>query len=323
MLFGVRAGLRWPSLCAAWILIAIGLPFLSRAQDIPGGRIVRVVPEAILENLRRDRWNGEPSGGALSHRVLDEGVLELTKDKGWLYTARNYYDFRLEYETRVGERGRHRVFFRTLNWPAQSYELRFERKDGALAGQLLATRWNLRKANLRIRNDVLRPVTEGREWHHVEIRCEGTRAVVLVNGHEALVIGGLDALGGTIGFAGDGVAYRSARLTAAPAGPAIFTTAYVPDVEESIQMPKVLREVRPQMPAAAYKNPRNYIVVVEAVIDEDGNVAAARFLRRLDEDAGYNAEAMRAVHQWKFTPARLNGKAVPILVTIELSFKWE
>jgi len=311
------------ALYVAWVLGALACPHPAQAQDVPSARVVRVVPEAILENLRRDQWRGLPSGPALSLRVLDEGVLELTKEKGWLYAPRNYYDFRLEYETRVAEAGRHRVFFRTLEWPRQAYELRFEQKDGLLTGHVIAARWNMREEKFRIPHEVLRAATDGHEWHRVEIRCQATRAVILVNGQPAMTIGALDALGGIVGFAGHGVAYRSVRLTPAPDGPAIFNTAHLPDMEESIELPRVLREVRPQMPPGASQNRHDYVVLVEAVVDEEGRVAAARYLRRLNENLGYNDEAMRAVRQWRFTPARLHGKAVPILVTIELTFKWK
>jgi hypothetical protein len=32
---------------------------------------------------------------------------------------------------------------------------------------------------------------------------------------------------------------------------------------------------------------------------------------------------MRVVRQWKFTPARLRGKPIPILVNIEIAFTWK
>jgi periplasmic protein TonB len=59
-------------------------------------------------------------------------------------------------------------------------------------------------------------------------------------------------------------------------------------------------------------------VIIEATIDERGNVARAQVLKSiplLDE------AALTAVRQWKFTPTRLNGVAVPIVMTVTVNFK--
>ena len=60
------------------------------------------------------------------------------------------------------------------------------------------------------------------------------------------------------------------------------------------------------------------IVILEAVINEDGEVSQLRVLRSaplLDE------AAMNAVRQWRFTPTLLNGQAVPIVMTVTVSFQ--
>ena len=311
---------RWLSVLVLAGCASSGQPL--HAQAPAEATLVRIVPEPILETLRRDKWKGEPSGAALSHRVLDEDVLELTRDKGWLYTPRNYYDFRLEYDMRVGPRGRHRVFFRTLRWPEQSYELRFDGRGEGVKGEVIANRWDLRRSSVPIPQDLLNAATATADWHRVELQCQGDRAAILINGQPVLRVSGLDSMGGAVGFAGRDVAYRKPRLIAAPTGPAIFRTAYVSRDEEPIEMPTVVTEVRPRMPEGAIVG-REYVVVIEAVIDEAGDVAAARFLRRLDDTIGYNDEAMRVVRQWKFTPARLRGKPIPLLVNIEIAFTWK
>jgi protein TonB len=53
------------------------------------------------------------------------------------------------------------------------------------------------------------------------------------------------------------------------------------------------------------------------VIAEDGSVRDVRVLRSkplLDE------AAMDAVRQWRFTPTRLNGEPVPVVMTVTVSF---
>ena len=59
-------------------------------------------------------------------------------------------------------------------------------------------------------------------------------------------------------------------------------------------------------------------VILEAVINEQGEVSQVRVLRSvllLDE------AAMNAVRQWRFTPTLLNGQAVPIVMTVTVSFQ--
>jgi protein TonB len=59
------------------------------------------------------------------------------------------------------------------------------------------------------------------------------------------------------------------------------------------------------------------LVILEATIDEQGNVTETRLLRSiplLDE------AAVAAVRQWKFSPTLLNGVPVPIVMTVTVNF---
>jgi periplasmic protein TonB len=85
-----------------------------------------------------------------------------------------------------------------------------------------------------------------------------------------------------------------------------------------IQAPHRVVNVTPVYPAAARLVRVEGFVIIEATIDERGNVARAQVLKSvplLDE------AAVTAVRQWKFTPTRLNGIAVPIVMTVTVNFK--
>jgi protein TonB len=59
------------------------------------------------------------------------------------------------------------------------------------------------------------------------------------------------------------------------------------------------------------------LVIIEATIDEQGNVTDTQLLRSiplLDE------AALVAVRQWKFSPTLLNGMPVPIVMTVTVNF---
>ena len=76
--------------------------------------------------------------------------------------------------------------------------------------------------------------------------------------------------------------------------------------------------VSPVYPAMARLVHQQGIVIIEATIDEQGNVIDTRILRSiplLDESA------VAAVRQWKFSPTLLNGAPVSIVMTVTVNFK--
>jgi protein TonB len=84
-----------------------------------------------------------------------------------------------------------------------------------------------------------------------------------------------------------------------------------------IQAPKKVTHVAPVYPALALAARVSGIVVLEAVIDEDGHVREVRVLRStplLDQ------AAIEAVRQWRFSPTLLNGQPVPVAMTVTVGF---
>ena len=62
------------------------------------------------------------------------------------------------------------------------------------------------------------------------------------------------------------------------------------------------------------------VAMIECVVLPDGTVGDARVTRSLDRVFGLDEEAMAAAKRWRFRPGLLNGKPVPVIVTIELAF---
>jgi TonB family protein len=52
----------------------------------------------------------------------------------------------------------------------------------------------------------------------------------------------------------------------------------------------------------------------------DGTVGDVRITRSLDSRFGLDQEAIAAARRWRFKPGLLNGRPVPVAVTIELMF---
>lgn len=105
-----------------------------------------------------------------------------------------------------------------------------------------------------------------------------------------------------------------------PPAPAVVPTQPTAPVRlhSGIKPPQRLVNVAPVYPAIALSVHKEGIVIIDATIDEQGNVTDTRILRSiplLDE------AALAAVRQWKFSPTLLNGVPVPIVMTVTVNFK--
>jgi TonB family protein len=87
-----------------------------------------------------------------------------------------------------------------------------------------------------------------------------------------------------------------------------------------VDLPRVLREVRPNYTADAMRAKVQGTVLIEAVVLPDGTVGQVQIVRSLDTVFGLDQEAMKAARQWRFAPGTRFGQPVPVLVTIELTF---
>jgi len=85
-----------------------------------------------------------------------------------------------------------------------------------------------------------------------------------------------------------------------------------------IVAPVKIRDVAPVYPAEAVRASVEGTVVVEAIIDIEGNVQKVKVLESiplLDE------AALDAVRQWKYTPATRNGELTPIVMKVSVNFE--
>lgn len=87
-----------------------------------------------------------------------------------------------------------------------------------------------------------------------------------------------------------------------------------------VSIPRVLVEVKPQYTADAMRAKVQGAVWLECIVMPDGTVGDIRVTRSLDSVFGLDQEAIKAARQWKFVPGMREGKPVPVLITIELTF---
>ena len=105
----------------------------------------------------------------------------------------------------------------------------------------------------------------------------------------------------------------------APPAPRIVAPIPVPPVRvgSGIRAPQKIRHVAPIYPELAIRAHVDGVVILEALIAEDGSVREVKVLR---SKALLDEAAMEAVRQWRFTPTLLNGTPVAVIMTVTVTF---
>lgn len=84
-----------------------------------------------------------------------------------------------------------------------------------------------------------------------------------------------------------------------------------------VREPRKIVDVPPIYPPLAIAARKEGTVILEAMLDENGNVQRLKVLRSVPllDDA-----AVEAVGRWRYTPTLLNGTPVPVLMTVTVRF---
>jgi periplasmic protein TonB len=94
------------------------------------------------------------------------------------------------------------------------------------------------------------------------------------------------------------------------------------DQGPGVTAPVLIAEVKPSYTIAAMRAKLQGAVLLEAVVLADGTIdpRSIRIVRSLDRVSGLDAEAVRAVKQWRFRPGSHQGRAAAVRVVVELTF---
>jgi TonB family protein len=87
---------------------------------------------------------------------------------------------------------------------------------------------------------------------------------------------------------------------------------------EVVKVPVLIHRVQPVYPVAARKARIEGIVIMEGIVTASGGVEEVRVLQSVDPLL--DAAAVRAVQQWKYEPATLEGKPVRVCLTLTAAF---
>jgi protein TonB len=108
------------------------------------------------------------------------------------------------------------------------------------------------------------------------------------------------------------------ELTPPPVAPVQQPSPAIVRPGGKIQAPTKIHDVSPVYPPIAQTAGIQGVVIIEAMIGVDGDVVDARVLRSkplLDQ------AALEAVRQWRYTPTRLNGAPVAVVMTVTVNFQ--
>jgi len=94
---------------------------------------------------------------------------------------------------------------------------------------------------------------------------------------------------------------------------------YLPTAN-GVTLPRLVHEEKPAYTPDAMRAKIQGSVVIGCVVDVDGSVRDPRVMASLDPWMGLDEEALRVAKMWTFTPGTLAGEAVPVWITIQLTF---
>lgn len=89
-------------------------------------------------------------------------------------------------------------------------------------------------------------------------------------------------------------------------------------IGDGVTSPRPVKEVKPTYTDEAKQAGIQGTVTMDCVVLPDGTVGDVRVSKKLDP--GLDAEAVKTLRQWRFSPGQKDGKPVPVQVFVEMSF---
>jgi TonB family protein len=256
-----------------------------------------------------------------------DGAVHLTRAPGWLRTKRSYADFRLAFDYRRDAFSHAGLYFRSWSrldrtgTPGNGYEVSLgDGLEPRSSGRVIA---HGRTGRHTFDPEASRSVgAAAGTWHHVIVECRGNRAEVRIDNQLITLLTEIENPAGYIGLRGENgiVEVREMVLTELPREGSGRIAGERDRKGAGLVMPRLLREVKPAYTADAMRERITGAVWLEAVVREDGTIGDIEVIRSLDPHFGLDNEALRALRQWRFAAGSKDGKPVPVVVTVELTF---
>jgi periplasmic protein TonB len=101
--------------------------------------------------------------------------------------------------------------------------------------------------------------------------------------------------------------------------PPILEPSAVRACDEGVEPPKRLTSVAPRYPASAIGNRTDGVALLDGVVRLDGTIGDIALVRS-SGSRDLDVEAARSFRQWTFTPGSRNGRAVAVVISVQISF---
>jgi protein TonB len=144
-----------------------------------------------------------------------------------------------------------------------------------------------------------------------------------VGGQIGGVLGGEKGgvVGGTVGGTGDGTGDNPAPPPPPPPPPPPTPEPKAEGplrVGGDVKAPVAINRANPDYTETARKARINGVVIVEAIVNKQGEVEQVKVLKGLP--LGLSEEAVEAVKKWRFHPGTLNGEPVEVIFNLTVNF---
>ena len=291
----------------AWLAIAL----LLVAPSAVAGQ--EVGPQRLGE------WTAEPGA------ETDVRPSTLVLRHGTVRTPRLYSDFILRFEFRQPHpKAEGRIYVRSrFGYGASERGYRValtNRVDGAEAlGRISGVSAKMQEAEFipaRYSGSV-------GDWQECEIRAERRTLTVSVNGTTVSSAAGLDEFTGYIALQArgdEGIEFRNLYAERLPSAGVPFGEGARRAAETGITLPRLVSETKPFYPPEARKARIQGTVELQMVVEPTGAVGDVRVVKSLHPDL--DEAAIGSARQWQFRPGTSDGKPIPVIVTLEMSFRW-
>lgn len=265
----------------------------------------------VFENSSNAHYTSGPDG------------VTLRQGPGWLRLPAIMLDYELTFEYRLSDSKTDagvivRSWARPRSWPDGGYRLRLPAADADVSKGLLSGH----RANVEtVRQPVTMTSSNSDGWRRIQIKAERERIAVTVDGAD----GGeyrIESVGGRVLFdvKRGAVELRNISVTdldqvESSPPPDIPVAGSAPD----LTLPTVIFEMKPEYTREAMLRRVEGIVEIQAVVLPDGTVGLSRVTKSLDPDL--DRAALAAARLWRFRPGSRSGRAVPVVVFIEMTFE--
>lgn len=165
----------------------------------------------------------------------------------------------------------------------------------------------------------------GREWTSCEIRVAGGHLTVRVGGDVIAEADRIEAPEGRLGFrvGQEGVELRRMRVARPAETPATPPPSFHPELpradEQGVELPTIATSKPPSYPAALRSQRISGEVRLAVEVTAEGRPGDMHVMSSAHPDL--IAPAIACVRQWRFRPAKRDGVATGMVVTVDVSFK--